>query len=203
MDKPNKIEILSMLTRLRQICCEPRVLFDNIENAGSKLKSCMELIISLKQAKQKVLLFSSFTSVLDLIGNELHENHISYAMLTGSTSKEKRRELVDQFQNGLYDVFLISLKAGGTGLNLTAASNVIHYDPWWNVSAQNQATDRAHRIGQQNKVTVYKLIMKNSIEEKIQVLQAKKKQLSDTFVEGNEGSISNMSFDDILSLFEV
>ena len=111
--------------------------------------------------------------------------------------------MVEKFNAGEVPVFFISLKAGGTGLNLTAASNVIHYDPWWNVSAQDQATDRAHRIGQQNKVTVYKLIMKNSIEEKIQVLQAKKKQLSDAFVEGNEGSINDMSFEDIVSLFEM
>ena len=163
----------------------------------------MELIKSLKSNKQKVLLFSSFTSMLDLISKELSTLGITYYMLTGSTSKESRRELVSKFQEDSTDVFLISLKAGGTGLNLTAAQAVIHFDPWWNISAQNQATDRVHRFGQVNKVQVFKLVMKNSIEEKILLLQEKKKELADAFVENNEGSLSQMSKDDIMELFSI
>ena len=124
-------------------------------------------------------------------------------MLSGSTNKEKRRELVEAFQNNEFSVFLISLKAGGTGLNLTNAEIVIHFDPWWNISVQNQATDRAHRIGQKKNVQVYKLVMKDSIEEKIIALQEKKKDLADMFVENNDGNISSMSKDDIVELFKM
>ena len=198
----NKIEVLAMLTRLRQLCCEPRLLFDNIYHTSSKLKACTDLIVNLKENNQRVLLFSSFTSALNLIEEELNILGVSYLKLTGQTSKEKRKELIEKFQNGKADVFLISLKAGGTGLNLTAAQAVIHFDPWWNVSAQNQATDRAYRIGQEKNVQVFKLVMKNSIEEKIMKLQEKKKDLADTFIEGNEGSISKMSKEDIMELFK-
>ena len=201
-EEMNKIEVLAMLTRLRQLCCEPRLIFDNIYHSSSKLKACTDLIVNLKENNQKVLLFSSFTSALNLIEEELNILGISYLKLTGQTSKEKRKELIEKFQNKEVDVFLISLKAGGTGLNLTAAQAVIHFDPWWNVSAQNQATDRAYRIGQEKNVQVFKLVMKNSIEEKIMQLQEKKKDLADTFIEGNEGSISKMSKEDIMELFK-
>lgn len=202
-EKIDRIAILAMLTRLRQICCEPRVLYENITNISSKLEGCLDLIRNFQGNNQKVLLFSSFTSVLDLIIEELEKEQISYYKLTGDTKKEERHRLVNQFQSDNTTVFLISLKAGGTGLNLTAAEAVIHFDPWWNMSAQNQATDRAHRIGQQNVVTVYKLVMKDSIEEKILDLQNKKKNLADSFVEGNEGGITSMSTDDIIELFKV
>ena len=131
----------------------------------------------------------------------LDKQKLPYYMLTGSTNKEKRREMVEAFQKDDTPIFLISLKAGGTGLNLTAAEAVIHIDPWWNVSAQNQATDRAHRIGQNANVQVYRMIMKDSIEEKIEKLQQQKKDLADNFVEGNDGSLSTMSKADILDLF--
>lgn len=199
----DRIAILAMLTKLRQICCEPRIIYDNITSISSKLEGCLDLIHNFLGNKQKVLLFSSFTSVLDLIAQELDKEKISYYQLTGSTKKEKRHHLVNQFQNDDTTVFLISLKAGGTGLNLTAAEAVIHFDPWWNMSAQNQATDRAHRIGQENVVTVYKLVMKDSVEEKILELQNKKKNLADSFVENNDGSITTMSTDDIIELFKV
>ncbi|WP_368275200.1 helicase-related protein, partial [Coprobacillus cateniformis] len=120
-----------------------------------------------------------------------------------SISKEKRKKMVDAFQKDETTLFLISLKAGGAGLNLTSAQAVIHFDPWWNMSAKNQATDRAHRIGQKEAVQVFSLIMKNSIEEKIMDLQNQKKNLADTFVEGNEGMISTMSIDDMKALFEI
>ena len=202
IDNVNAIAILAMLTRLRQICCEPRVLFENIDKPSSKIEACVELIQNLKDSGKKVLLFSSFTSVLDLIKESLEKRNISNYILTGSTDKVKRRELVADFQEDDTTVFLISLKAGGTGLNLTAAEAVIHFDPWWNMSAQNQATDRVHRIGQKNTVSVYKLIMKDSIEEKIQQLQEAKKDLADAFVEGNDGRITSMSREDIMELFK-
>ena len=202
MGENSAIAILAMLTRLRQICCEPRVLYENIETQSSKIEACMELILQLRASGKKILLFSSFTSVLDLINDALSREGISHYTLTGSTDKVKRRELVAKFQEDDTGVFLISLKAGGTGLNLTAAEAVIHFDPWWNMSAQNQATDRAHRIGQKNTVQVFKLIMKDSIEEKIQQLQEAKKDLADAFVEGNDGTITSMSREDIMELFK-
>ena len=176
-------------------------VYDNIDQPSSKLKACMELIKTMQENKQKVLLFSSFTSVLDLIAEECQKAGITYYMLTGSTNKEDRRELVSRFQKDDTTVFLISLKAGGTGLNLTSAEAVIHFDPWWNVSAQNQATDRAYRIGQKNNVQVFNLVMKDSVEEKIIELQKRKKELADMFVENNSGGLSQMSKEDILSLF--
>ncbi len=197
----DKMQILKMLTRLRQLCLEPRLVYDNIDQPSSKLKACMELIKTMQENKQKVLLFSSFTSALDLIADECQKAGITYYMLTGSTNKEDRRELVSRFQKDDTTLFLISLKAGGTGLNLTAAETVIHYDPWWNVSAQNQATDRAYRIGQKNNVQVFNLVMKDSVEEKIIELQKRKKELADMFVENNSGGLSQMSKEDILSLF--
>ena len=197
----DKLQILKMLTRLRQLCLEPRLVYDNINQPSSKLKACMELIKTMQENKQKVLLFSSFTSVLDLIAEECQKAGITYYMLTGSTNKEDRKELVSRFQKDDTTLFLISLKAGGTGLNLTSAEAVIHFDPWWNVSAQNQATDRAYRIGQKNNVQVFNLVMKDSVEEKIIELQKRKKELADMFVENNSGGLSQMSKEDILSLF--
>lgn len=198
----DRIQILALLTKLRQICCEPRMLFENIKKQSSKMEACMDIVDNYYENNKKLLIFSSFSSVLNLIEEELKKRHISYHMITGSTPKIKRKEYVDAFQNDDSTVFLISLKAGGTGLNLTAAEGVIHFDPWWNMSAQMQATDRAHRIGQENKVFVYKLIMSDSIEEKIQDIQEKKKELADTFVEGNEGHITTMTNEEIMSLFQ-
>lgn len=203
MNQLGRIDILAMLTRLRQLCQDPRLLYEDVEEPSSKLKGCMELIHSLKENNKKILLFSSFTSVLHLIEEQCHKEHITYYLLDGSVPKEKRKQMVDNFQKDETTLFLISLKAGGSGLNLTSAQAVIHYDPWWNMSAKNQATDRAHRIGQKESVQVFSLIMKNTIEEKIMDLQNQKKNLADTFVEGNEGSISTMSVDDMKALFEI
>lgn len=202
LKEDNKVAMLKILLRLRQLCCEPRILYENIVSVSSKMKGCIEVIESLKENNKKVLLFSSFTSILDLLAMELKKKNISYLMLTGDVSKDKRKELTSTFQQGDIDVFLISLKAGGVGLNLTKAQAVIHYDPWWNLSAQNQATDRAHRIGQVHEVQVFNLIMKNSIEEKILQLQQMKKGISDTFVENSKGSIASMSTQDILELLK-
>ena len=139
---------------------------------------------------------------LILIAPKLDELGISYFTLTGETKSEQRVALANRFNEGEADVFLISLKAGGTGLNLTGADVVIHYDPWWNMSAQNQATDRAYRMGQQNKVQVYKLIAKDTIEEKIEKLQQRKLELSDSLVKEGETFITHLSMDDIQELFE-
>lgn len=192
-----------MMTRLRQICCDKRLVYENKEGLSSKLVGCLDLIRSAKSGNKKVLLFSAFTSCLSLIEQELLKEGITYYKLTGSTNKEERHQMVDNFQSDKTDVFLISLKAGGTGLNLTAAEVVIHFDPWWNMSAQNQATDRAYRIGQEKNVQVFKLIMKDSIEEKILDLQRKKMNLADAFVSSNEGSLTSMNTQEILDLFTI
>ena len=175
----SKMQILAALTRLRQICCHPG-LFINDYNAGcSKLEQCMEIIKEAVKSGHKILLFSGYTSMFEIIEKELKNEQIRYLKLTGSTKVDERIRMVDEFnQNSEIQFFLISLKAGGTGLNLTGADMVIHYDPWWNLSTENQATDRAYRIGQKNNVQVYKLITKNSIEEKIYELQEKKIKIS-------------------------
>lgn len=184
--KTAKIQILAELTKLRQICCDPSLLFENYQANSAKMDMCMDLIRNAISGGHKLLLFSQFTSMLDLIRTELEKEGIGYYMLTGSTSKEKRMQMVGQFNGDDTPVFCISLKAGGTGLNLTAADIVIHYDPWWNLAVQNQATDRAHRIGQQNVVSVYKLIVKGTIEDNIMKLQEKKKELAEQVL-GGEG----------------
>ncbi len=203
IEKGNRFQILGMLIRLRQICCDPRLIYENITTPSSKLKACLELVKSLTDNNKSVLLFSNFTSMLDLIQIELHNLHIPYFRMDGTTNKEERRELVQKFQDKERKVFLISLKAGGTGINLTAAEAVIHFDPWWNVSAENQASDRAYRIGQQSNVQVYKLIMRNTIEERIQGLQQMKKELADIFVENNEMNIMQMDKEQILELLKL
>ena len=197
-----KLAILAALTRLRQICCAPGLCFENYTGPASKLDACIELCASMAENGHQILLFSQFTSMLDLIRDRLNQLRISNFTLQGSTSKEQRARLVQDFNKGAASVFLISLKAGGTGLNLTAADVVIHYDPWWNLAAQEQATDRAHRIGQQSSVQVYKLIAENTIEEKILKLQEKKAELMDMISDGSEASILNMSAEDLLALLE-
>ena len=148
----------------------------------------------------KILLFSQFTSMLSILEENLKKEGIASCSLTGATSKEKRAELVKSFNKNDVPVFLISLKAGGTGLNLTAASVVIHFDPWWNAAAQNQATDRAHRIGQEQEVAVYKLIMQDTIEEKIQTLQEKKALLSQQVITGESMSLTSLSREEFMEL---
>lgn len=181
-----KIQILSELMRLRQLCCDPALVYEDYHAESAKLIMCIELIQNAMEGGHKILLFSQFTSMLSRIQEQLQEAEIPYLSLTGATGKERRAELVEEFQKGEIPVFCISLKAGGTGLNLTAADLVIHFDPWWNVAVQNQATDRAHRIGQKNRVTVYKLIAKGTIEENILKLQEKKSRLAEQLL-GSEG----------------
>ena len=181
-----KIQILAELTRLRQLCCDPSLVYRNYQGESAKMLMCIDLIKNALDGGHRVLLFSQFTTMLSMLQEALQKEGIPFLSLTGATGKEKRAELVETFQREEVPVFCISLKAGGTGLNLTAADIVIHYDPWWNVAVQNQATDRAHRIGQKNPVTVYKLIAKNTIEEKILKLQEKKSELAEHLL-GNEG----------------
>lgn len=196
----NKLKILAELTRMRQICCDPSLCYEDYKGESAKLNTCIELLQNAIEGGHKVLLFSQFTSMLSIIGERLKAEKISYYELTGSTPKKKRLELVDTFNKDTTPIFLISLKAGGTGLNLTGADVIIHYDPWWNVAAQNQATDRAHRIGQKNVVTIFKLIAKSTIEEKILKLQESKKDLADKIISGESSNLQNMSKDDFMEL---
>jgi len=181
-----QIRMLSELTRLRQLCCDPRLCLENYHGGSGKLAQLMEVVKEALGAGHRILLFSQFTSMLELIGEALDGAGVGYLVLTGETDKETRMELVQQFNAGDPDVFLISLKAGGTGLNLTGADVVIHYDPWWNVAAQNQATDRAYRIGQTRGVQVIKLIASDSVEEHILKIQEQKRALSDGVLMGEE-----------------
>ena len=197
------IQVLAALTRLRQICCHPSLFIKDYKAGSSKLEQCIEIIKDATESGHKILLFSGYTSMFEFIEKELNRNFISYFKLTGSTKVDDRIRMVDEFnENKEIKVFLISLKAGGTGLNLTGADMVIHYDPWWNASAENQATDRAYRIGQKNNVQVYKLITKNSIEEKIYELQKKKSELIDNVLGTKTSFISKLSKEDIMKLFE-
>ncbi len=198
----DKMAVFAVLMRLREICCDPRLIADNWEGGSAKLDACTELVTSAVEGGHRILLFSQFTSMLDLLAKRLDAEGISHFTLQGSTPKPVRAELVRRFNNGEVSVFLISLRAGGTGLNLTAADIVIHYDPWWNVAAQNQATDRAYRIGQQNPVQVYKLIAQDTIEEKIVELQQAKQSLADTVTGTADGAILSMKPDELLELLE-
>ncbi len=198
----SQMQILAALTRLRQICCHPSLFMEKYNYGSSKLEQCIEIIQEAITGGHKILLFSSYTSMFEIIEKELKQRQISYFKLTGSTKIEERIELVEEFnKNPEIKVFLISLKAGGTGLNLTGADMVIHYDPWWNLSTENQATDRAYRIGQKNNVQVYKLITKNSIEEKIYGLQQKKAELVDNMLSTKTSFINKLSKDEIMNLF--
>lgn len=199
----SQIKILSLLTRLRQLCCHPSLYLEDYEGGSGKLEQCMEIVRDSIEANHRILLFSQFTSMLDLLAKELKAQQIEYFMLTGSTKAEERMSMVNLFNASDVPVFLISLKAGGTGLNLTGADVVIHYDPWWNLSTQNQATDRAYRIGQKNNVQVFQLITKHSIEEKIKELQDKKMGLTESVLQEGETFITKMTEEEIKGLFEI
>ncbi len=199
----SRIKILALLTRLRQICCHPSLFISNYKDGSGKLNQCVELVKDGIQSGHKILLFSGYTSMFEIIEDCLKKEGIPYLKLTGKTNVKDRFDLIEKFNTGdTIKVFLISLKAGGTGVNLTSADMVIHYDPWWNLSVENQATDRTHRIGQTKKVQVYKLITKNSIEEKIYDLQQRKKELIDNMLSTDVKFINKLSQEDILELFE-
>ena len=197
-----KLEVLSQLMRLRQICCDPALCFEDYTGESAKLETCVSLIASASAAGHKILLFSQFASMLERIRERLLQEGISSHLLVGATPKEERSRMVQAFASDEVPVFLISLKAGGTGLNLTAADIVIHYDPWWNVAAQNQATDRAYRIGQEKPVTVYKLILKDTIEENLLKLQNAKLALAAQVVSEGMVSLGDLSRNELMELFE-
>ena len=200
VENRDKIKIFAELTKLREICCDPSLLFDNYTGGSAKREAFIELVKNAIDGNHRMLVFSQFTSMLAFLEEDLKKEKINYYKITGSTAKEDRLRLVNKFNEGDVPVFLISLKAGGTGLNLTGADIVIHYDPWWNVAATNQATDRAHRIGQTKQVTVFKMIAKDTIEEKILDMQMMKKELADVFVNGSGESLTRMSAEELIAL---
>lgn len=210
-----KIQVLAQLTRLRQVCCDPRLVYEALPESGTqpetdrhgqsaKLDAIEDLVLSCQDAGRKMLIFSQFTSYLDLIAQRLRGLGVGYDMITGATSKKQRLELVDRFNQDQTPVFLISLKAGNTGLNLTGACVVVHADPWWNAAAQEQANDRAHRIGQVQDVNVYQIVAKDTIEERILGLQHSKSDLASRFVDSaavtGASDISRLSRKDLLAL---
>lgn len=200
----DNITVFSYLTKLRQLSIAPEIIVKNYKGKNSKLEILMNIIKSNKT--RKILVFSQFTKVLDLIGNRLNEENISYSYIDGKIDAKKRLELVEEFNNtDKNKVFLISLKAGGTGLNLTSASMIIHFDPWWNPAVEDQASDRAHRIGQKNVVDVIKLISKDTVEEKVIEMQEIKKDLIDDIINSNLESstaLKRLSRDEIIDLFD-
>ena len=199
----SQIKILSLLMRLRQICCHPSLFISNYKGESSKLNQCIEVLKDAIASGHKILLFSGYSSMLEIIENSLKKEEIKYFKLTGQTKVGDRIKLVEEFNNNDdIKVFLISLKAGGTGLNLIGADMVIHYDPWWNLSAENQATDRTYRIGQKKNVQVYKLITKDSIEERIYELQQKKANLAKAMLSTEQTFINKLTKEDIMALFE-
>ena len=195
-----RIAVLAELTRLREICCDPHLVFDDYDDSSAKLSTILDLVETAIDSGKKLLLFSQFTSYLDIISTHLSEQGVAHYTITGATPKRQRLELVNEFNEDDTPVFLVSLKAGGTGLNLTGASVVIHADPWWNSAAEDQATDRAHRIGQTKDVMVYKVIAKDSIEERILALQETKSDLADKLINSEGLSLSSLTRDELVSL---
>lgn len=195
-----RIAVLAELTRLREICCDPHLVFDDYDDSSAKLSTILDLVETAIDSGKKLLLFSQFTSYLDIISERLSEQGVAHYTITGATPKRQRLELVNEFNEDDTPVFLVSLKAGGTGLNLTGASVVIHADPWWNSAAEDQATDRAHRIGQTKDVMVYKVIAKDSIEERILALQETKSDLAGKLINSEGLSLSSLSRDELVSL---
>ncbi|MGZ1189344.1 DEAD/DEAH box helicase [Lactobacillus delbrueckii subsp. bulgaricus] len=202
--KREQIEILAALTRIREICCDPGLLYEDYKGESEKRLACVDLIKSAIDEGHKVLLFFQFTSMLDLLEESLKAEKIGFLRIDGQTPKARRLTLVNVFnhKDSPAKVFLISLKAGGTGLNLTGADTVIHYDPWWNVAAQNQATDRAHRIGQEKKVTVYKLIAKDTVEEAILDFQEAKSLLAQGILTAESVSSASLQKEDLLKILD-
>jgi Superfamily II DNA/RNA helicases, SNF2 family len=204
--KNSKIEILSYITRLRQLCLDPSTVMNEYRGGSGKIEALVELLQKSMEEGHRVLVFSQFTSVLKNIGKRISKEGISYSYLDGTISSEKRMEIVKSFNDGDNPVFLISLKAGGTGLNLTSADVVIHFDPWWNPAVEEQATDRAHRIGQVNVVEVIKIIARGTIEERVLSLQEEKKKLINELM-GDElskgDSLSSITEEELLGLFKV
>jgi superfamily II DNA or RNA helicase len=198
----SRIRILAALTRLRQLCCHPALFVENYEGESGKMQLLEEILQESIEGGHRILLFSQFTGVLHLIRKRLEALKIAHLYLDGSTPVTERGYLVHSFNEGLGKVFLISLKAGGTGLNLTGADTVIHFDPWWNPAVEDQATDRSYRIGQKKSVYVMKLVARGTIEEKILALQEKKRELIDAVIQPGETLLSKMTQEEIRALFD-
>ncbi|PZO20013.1 MAG: helicase [Leptolyngbya foveolarum] len=195
------LQVLAEIMKLRRACCNPSLVRPELAIPSTKLEQFSELIKELLDNGHKALVFSQFVDHLKILRNHLDKQQIAYQYLDGSTPAKKRKQGVDAFQNGEGDVFLISLKAGGTGLNLTAADYVLHMDPWWNPAVEDQASDRAHRIGQQRPVTIYRLVAKGTIEDKIVALHKIKRDLADSLLTGSDAS-GKVSTEDLLSLMQ-
>jgi SNF2 family DNA or RNA helicase len=193
--------VLAEITRLRQACCNPRLIDPATPIPSAKLNTFLDIVDELRENGHRALVFSQFVTHLTIVRQALDERGISYRYIDGSTAVKERQKQVDAFQNGEGELFLISLKAGGLGLNLTAADYVIHLDPWWNPAVEDQASDRAHRIGQQRPVTIYRLVAQNTIEEKIIQLHSRKRELAESLLEGSDQA-SKLSTDEILALIK-
>ena len=198
--RKNSLMVLQTLMRLRQICCHPALINpENSEAESAKLNALFYLLDQLREEGHKVLVFSQFVKMLDIIKDRLEEEDRPYSYLTGQT--QDRGKVIEEFQTTEDpSVFLLSLKAGGSGLNLTSASYVILYDPWWNPAVENQAIDRTHRIGQKNKVIAYRLLIRNTIEEKVRILQEQKQKMLDDVL-GEESFSKGLEMKDIEFLF--
>ncbi|KPG69459.1 DEAD/DEAH box helicase [Enterococcus sp. RIT-PI-f] len=201
--RKNRISILAGLTRLRQICCDPRLFVEDYQGSSGKLEQVKDLLAAAKENGRRVLLFSQFTSMLSLIETELAQEGFNTFYLRGSTPPQERLAMVDAFNSGEKDVFLISLKAGGTGLNLTGADTVILYDLWWNPAVEEQAAGRAHRIGQQRVVEVWRMIAEGTIEERMDALQQEKRELFQKVIQGNETQLQQMTEEDIRLILSI
>ena len=196
----DNITVFSYLTKLRQLCLSPELMVKNYQGKNSKLDVLINIIND--SSDEKILVFSQFTKVLEVIGKRLNEENISYSYLDGKTSAKDRVKLVEEFNTNNNKVFLISLKAGGTGLNLTSANIVVHFDPWWNPAVEDQASDRAHRIGQKHSVKIYKMVTEDSIEERIIALQQKKAELADIILQNDQIADATMSKDDLIKILK-
>ncbi|MEK6518203.1 helicase SNF [Bacillus thuringiensis] len=201
--RKNKIRILAGLTRLRQICCHPALFVDDYKGSSAKFEQLLEILEECRSTGKKILIFSQFTKMLSIIGRELNRQAIPYFYLDGSTPAQDRVELCDRFNEGEGDLFLISLKAGGTGLNLTGADTVILYDLWWNPAVEQQAADRAYRMGQKNTVQVIKLVSQGTIEEKMHELQESKKNLIAEVIEPGEEKLSSITEEEIRDILMI
>ncbi|MGN1116509.1 MAG: SNF2-related protein, partial [Candidatus Ornithomonoglobus sp.] len=199
----NRLVLLTLLLRLRQICCHPALFDSAYEGKSGKLDLLLELLRNGVESGHRILLFSQFRSMLDIIAESLDENKLDYFYINGSTPTDERTQMAEDFNNGEKTIFLVSLKAGGTGLNLVGADMVIHYDPWWNPAVTDQATDRAYRIGQTRAVHVIKLAAKGTIEEKILQLQERKRLLADDIIRVNTDTLASLTNEEVMSLFEI
>ena len=198
--KDNRISILAELTKLRRVCCHPALVNPELEFAGAKMQRIMELVRELYSGGHRALIFSQYVGFLDLLRKELEREDLTYQYLDGATPSDERLRLVDAFQHGSGDFFLISLKAGGVGLNLTAANYVIIADPWWNPAVEDQAADRVYRIGQKNPVTVYRMVTMGTVEEKVIAMHKQKRYLAEDVLSG--AGQTAITSEELLHLFD-